>query len=164
MPLATTDLLDTYPELDCCTSSFLDLGGHRAFSGPVRTVRCRDDNTALRNLVETPGEGGVIVVDALGTTSVALIGDRLARRAADNGWVGLVIDGAVRDRLALAEVPLGIRALAVVPRRSPKHGTSEVDVLASVAGVAVAPGGYLWSDADGIVIASAEAAARILQA
>lgn len=164
MPLPTTDLLDAHPELDCCTANFLDLGGHRAFSGPVRTVRCRDDNSALRTLVDTPGEGGVIVVDALGTMSVALIGDRLARRAADNGWAGLVIDGAVRDRLALAEVSMGIKALGVVPRRSPKHGTSEVDVIASVAGVVVAPGGYLWSDADGIVIASAEAAARILDA
>ncbi len=60
----TADLVDQYgAELRVCDVQFRQFGGRRMFAGPVRTVSCHQDNGLLRDLVQTPGDGGVLVVD-----------------------------------------------------------------------------------------------------
>lgn len=51
----------------------------------------------------------------------AVLGGRLAGLAAQNGWAGIVINGCVRDSAALAQLPVGIKALAPCPLRSSKR-------------------------------------------
>ena len=150
--ISTADLLDENPELECMTDHFYQYGGLEAFAGEVRTVVCPDDNVLLRQLVEEPGHGGVIVVDACGTLGHAAIGSRLAEIAMRNGWNGLVVNGAVRDVAALRRIKLGIKALGSNPRRNPKRGGGALDVPVAVGGVVVSPGDFLWSDADGVVL------------
>lgn len=151
---STCDILDANPQLACLQAGYISYGGMKSFAGPVRTVRCREDNSRLRQVVGTPGEGAVLVVDGAGSLEVALVGDRLARTAADSGWVGMIIEGAVRDSTALARIKLGIKALGVIPRRSHKSGSSEIDVAVSVGGLVIGPGDFVWSDPDGVVVRS----------
>ena len=111
---ATADLVDQYgAELRVCDVQFRQFGGQRVFTGPVRTVSCHEDNGLLRDLVRTPGVGCVLVVDGGGSLHAALVGDVLAGAAAEHGWAGLVIHGAVRDSAALAGLGLGIKALEI---------------------------------------------------
>lgn len=153
MPISTSDLLDARGhELDSCEIQFRQFGGRRAFSGRVRTVRCREDNVLLRNLLASPGDGQVLVVDGAGSLVTALLGDNVARDGATNGWQGLVIFGCVRDAVDLAGIDLGIKALGTQPRRSGKTGAGEVDVPVSFGGATFTPGAELWSDDDGIVV------------
>lgn len=42
-----------------------DFGVPRAFSGPVATLRCLEDNSRVREAVNSPGLGRVLVVDGL---------------------------------------------------------------------------------------------------
>lgn len=131
---------------------FRDFGGHVAFAGPVATVRVRDDNLLVRQTLETPGLGRVLVVDNGGSRRCALLGDNLAALAIDHGWAGVIIFGCVRDAAALANLPLGVKALATNPRRSDKAGAGDVGVPVTIAGIAITPGALLTADADGVVV------------
>jgi regulator of ribonuclease activity A len=63
-----------------------------------------------------------------------------------------VLHGAVRDVVALAALPIGIKAIGSNPRKSGKTGSGEVDVAVNFGGVSFAPGDLLFSDEDGIVV------------
>lgn len=152
-PVPTADLVDQFgPELRVCETQFRQFGACRAFTGPVRTVSCREDNGLLRELVQTPGEGSVLVVDGAGSLRAALVGDMLAGAALENGWAGLVLHGAVRDSVALCGLNLGIKALGTNPRPSGKNGAGAVDVPVTFGGITFNPGDILHADDDGVVL------------
>ncbi|OQO94801.1 S-adenosylmethionine--2-demethylmenaquinone methyltransferase [Saccharomonospora piscinae] len=152
-PRPTADLVDTYGErLRVCDTQFRQFGGHRTFTGHVRTVTCHEDNGLVRSVLRTPGEGAVLVVDGGGSVHTALTGDLIAASAVENGWAGLVLHGAVRDSAALAELPLGIKALGTNPRKSAKAGHGAVDVPIGFGGVTFLPGDRLYADDDGVVL------------
>lgn len=127
-------------------------GGRAAFAGPVRTVKCFEDNTSVKALLEGPGNGQVLVVDGGASLRRALVGGNIAAAAARNGWAGVVVDGCVRDVAELAEADVGIRALALMPLPTDRKQAGQVDVPVLVQGVPVRPGDWLVADADGIVI------------
>ena len=149
----TADLADKYgAELRVCDVQFRQFGGPRMFAGPVRTVSCQEDNALLRDLVQTPGAGRVLVVDGGGSLHSALVGDLIAGSAQRSGWVGLVVHGAVRDSAALAGIDLGIKALGTNPRKSGKTGAGAIDVPVTFGGITFQPGDVLHADDDGIVL------------
>jgi regulator of ribonuclease activity A len=151
--IATADLYDERgDELDSVAVQFHDLGGRVAFDGPIRTVRCHRDNALVKAVLATPGDGAVLVIDGGGSLESALVGDLIAASAVDNGWAGLIVFGAVRDRATLAALPIGIKALGSNPRKSAKDGIGEVDEPVTIAGVVFATGKHVWADADGILV------------
>jgi regulator of ribonuclease activity A len=123
----------------------------RTFSGPVATVRCPEDNVLLRARVSEPGDGRVLVVDGGGSFRCALLGDNIAGLAVASGWAGIVVYGCVRDVAALAELPIGIKALGTNPRPSAKNGAGEVDVPVTFGGAEFTPGAILHADDDGVI-------------
>jgi len=80
------------------------------------------------------------------------MGDMIAESAVANGWAGVIINGAVRDREALARLPLGIKALGSNPKKSAKTGVGEVDVQLVIDRVRIQPGVMIYSDPDGILV------------
>ncbi|EFL38430.1 ribonuclease E activity regulator RraA [Streptomyces griseoflavus] len=152
-PVPTADLVDRYgTELRVCDLQFRQFGGHRGFAGPIRTVSCHEDNGLLRDLLRTPGDGAVLVVDGGGSLRTALVGDLIAGAAQDNGWAGLVLHGAVRDSAALAGLRLGVKALGTIPRKSAKEAAGAVGVPVTFGGVTFRPGDILHADDDGIAL------------
>lgn len=131
---------------------FQSYGAREAFSGPVATVKCFEDNSAVKAAVETPGQGRVLVVDGGGSVRRALVGGNVAATAARNGWVGIVVFGAVRDVAELRETPMGIRALALIPLPTEKRGEGQSEVAVLISGIWVRPGDWLYADADGMVV------------
>ncbi|MFV2174643.1 ribonuclease E activity regulator RraA [Actinomadura sp. LOL_016] len=154
MEFATADLIDDFgDELRSCETQFRQYGGRARFAGPVSTVRCHRDNGLVKRLLNTPGDGRVLVVDGAGSLASALMGDLIAAAAVENGWAGVVINGAVRDVAALRGLDLGAKALGSNPRKSAKDAAGEVDVPVVFGGVEFRPGDWLYSDEDGIVVA-----------
>jgi regulator of ribonuclease activity A len=156
-PVATCDLCDVHKNdssgaFRVLPPVFRDFGGRAAFSGPVTTVKCFEDNTSVKAAVESPGHGRVLVVDGAGSLRRALLGGNLGAAAARNGWAGLVIDGCVRDVAELAACDVGIRALAAMPLPTDRRASGLVDVPVLIQGVWVRPGDRLVADADGIVV------------
>ena len=153
METSTADLYDEHGDtLASVSLQFQDLGGRAAFSGPIRTIRCREDNGLVKSILNSPGNGAVLVVDGGGSLNTALMGDLIAGAAVANGWKGVVINGAVRDRSALAQLPLGVKALGSNPRKSAKESAGEVDVTVEFGGAAFRPGAVLYADDDGILV------------
>ena len=64
---------------------FRDFGGLVSFGGPIETVRVVDDNVLIREALEEPGSGRVLVIDGGGSLACALLGDQLASLALANG-------------------------------------------------------------------------------
>jgi regulator of ribonuclease activity A len=151
---ATADLYDAFEdEVRVAAPIFRDFGGHTAFAGAIATVKVFEDNVLLRRALEAPGLGRVLVVDGGGSLRSALVGDRVAALARDSGWAGLIVWGCIRDSRAIAAIPVGLKALATNPRRSPKHGAGQVDIPVSFAGVTFHPGEFVYADEDGLLVA-----------
>ncbi|MCY1157377.1 MAG: rraA [Citricoccus sp.] len=151
----TCDLFDADETLQSCSLQFLDLGGRARFTGPVRTIRCHRDNGLVKQLLNSPGDGAVLVVDGAGSLESALMGDLIAGAAVRNGWTGVVVNGAIRDRAVVRTLELGVKALGTNPRKSAKDGVGEVDVTVEFGGVVFTPGARLWADEDGILVTPA---------
>jgi len=148
-PFATADLCDAAGDrCQSCTVQFRQFGGRRAFAGRIRTVRCHADNALVRRTLESAAGGDVFL-------GAALLGDQLAALGLRNGWAGVVIHGAVRDSVALAQLAFGVKALGTNPRRSEKHGLGEAGVPVTFGSVTFAPGAWLYSDDDGILVSAA---------
>lgn len=152
--MPTADLCDDHGDaVRVLADGFASYGGMESFGGPVSTLSVFEDNSLVRDALEEPGDGRVLVVAGGGSDRCALVGGNLGILAADNGWAGIVVDGCVRDAAELREAPVGIRARGTCPRKSVKRGVGDRDVPVTVAGVDLMPGTWLWADPDGIVIA-----------
>jgi regulator of ribonuclease activity A len=157
MTIRTADLIDSHGEsLGSCETQFRSFGGRSSFHGRIRTVRCFRDNALLKTVLAQPGAGLVLVIDGQGCLGSALVGDLIAGMAAENGWAGLVVHGAIRDSVAIAGLDLGVKALGTNPRKSSKTGCGKQDVPVQFGGCDFHPGHWLFADEDGIVV-SAEA-------
>jgi regulator of ribonuclease activity A len=152
-PRPTADLVDEIgPDVRSCDLQLRQFGGRSDFAGPITTVRCFEDNALLKSVLSEPGDGGVLVIDGDGSLHCALVGDLIAGLARDNGWAGLIINGAVRDAATLRTLDIGIKALGTNPRKSTKTGEGVRDVAVEFGGVMFVPGHIAFSDDDGIVV------------
>jgi regulator of ribonuclease activity A len=154
MPFATADLCDEFgAEVRVAEPAFRDFGGVERFAGPIATLRVFEDNALVRQALEMPGGGRVLVVDGGGSLRAALVGGNLAALAHRNGWSGVVVNGCIRDVAEIASTPVGVKALHAVPRKSARNGAGERGIPVAFAGVTFAPGAWLYADRDGIVVA-----------
>ena len=69
-------------------------------------------------MLSEPGNGGVLVIDGGGSLHCALVGDIIAGLGVDNGWAGLIVNGAVRDSAMLRGLDIGVKALGTNPRKT----------------------------------------------
>jgi regulator of ribonuclease activity A len=159
MDFATTDLCDAHSYmLDDGTLAVLPpifhtFGQRVKFSGPAVTLQVFEDNALVRATLEGPGQGRVLVVDGGGSMRCALVGGQLAKLAQDNAWNGVVVYGCVRDSDEINSFEIGVRALAIHPRRSARLGAGERDGRVTIGEVPVSPGDWIYADADGILVA-----------
>ena len=131
---------------------FKNYGGQPKFCGPVVTVKCFEDNTLVKQAVDLPGNGCVLVVDGGASMRHALLGGNLGSAAASNGWAGVVIDGCVRDVVELSACRVGIRALGAMPLPTQKRGEGQTGIAVCIQGHWIEPGDWLYADEDGIVV------------
>lgn len=154
MTFTTADLCDAFgPVVRVAAPIFQDYGGLVRFAGPIETVQVSEDNGLVAQVLETAGQGRVLVVDGGGSPRCALVGGRLAALAHTNGWAGLVINGCVRDLAEIREIPVGVRAINSSPRRGGKTGSGQRGGTVTFAGVTFSPGHFLYADEDGVVLA-----------
>merc|ERR1712000_297772 len=117
----TPDLCDEYPDLvQVVEPMFTNYGGIESFGGEIVTVKCYEDNSKVKELVEQDGKGKVMVIDGGASMRKALMGDMIAEKAAKHGWEGAIIYGCIRDVDAIMETDLGVQALATVPLKTDK--------------------------------------------
>lgn len=156
--LPTTDLCDANEDriadgrLVVLAPGWLHFGRRVAFAGPVTTLRVFEDNSLVAEAVRTEGDGRVLVIDGGGSLRCALVGGNLAKAAAENGWQGIVVNGAVRDADELDALDIGVRAMGLHPVRSIKRGQGEREVAIALSGALVRPGDWVYADRDGMLV------------
>lgn len=154
MSFATADLVDEFGDgVRSCATQLRQYGARTRFAGEIVTIECCRDNALIKERLATDGHGKVLVVDGEACLDTALMGDMIAASAVANGWSGVIINGAVRDTVALAGLDLGVKALGSNPRKSGKTGSGKEQIELAFGGVNFVPGQYLWSDEDGILVA-----------
>lgn len=69
------------------------------------------------------------MIDGGGSLRCGLLGGNLGAAAVKDGWASVLIDGCMLD---VAELEIGIRALAAISMPPDKHGTGERDVAVQI--------------------------------
>ena len=153
MKFSTADLWDDHAQdLNCLTSIFQYYGKKTCFTGQVVTLKLHEDNSLVREVLGEPGKGKVLVVDGGGSLRCALVGDRLAQKAIDNDWEGIIVYGCIRDSAIINQMDIGIKAINTCPAKSIKRGVGLRNETLHFAGVMISPEHYIYADQDGILI------------
>lgn len=130
--------------------------------GTAVTVRVRaGDNLLIHKALDMLRPGDVLVVDGEGDVSRALMGEIMMTSAIQQGAVGFVIDGAVRDVAAFEEHQFPCWARAVNLRGPYKEGPGTINLPVAVGGMLVQPGDIIVGDADGVVAVAPSDVPRI---
>lgn len=144
-------------------SGLMPMWSGARLAGPALTVWTRPgDNLYIHQALDIAQPGDIIVVNGHGDVSRALIGDLIGIRAKSLGVGGFVIDGAIRDAEAMAELELPVFARAVTPAGPYKHGPGRLQQPVAIAGVVVLPGDIVVADADGVVVVQRHEAENVL--
>lgn len=149
-------LTDPSMELRILPPAYRPFGGRSWYFGEVVTVTAPspDGALSLAPMLSQPGHNRVLLVDAHGHPTQAVLGDRMAAMAVQNGWSGIVLHGFVRDTRILARMPLGVHALGAVPTRAVSMPPAAASEHVTLHGHTVTAGEWLYADEDGIIVMS----------
>lgn len=155
MEFSTADLCDAHEvNVHVAAPIFRSYGGKSAFHGRIATLKLFEDNGLVRQILDTPGAGRVLVIDGGGSLRCALLGDQLAALAVKNGWAGIVIWGCIRDSVAIGAMNLGVLALATHPKKTVKKNLGDAALTVNFAGIDFNPGEWLYADPDGLIVSA----------
>ncbi len=138
--------------------------GHKTMAGTAVTVKTRGgDNFTMMRAFEFCRPGDVLVIDAGGDVTNAVIGGILSFYAATIGTVGVVLDGAIRDVAEIRERDFPVYARGVNHRGPYKDGPGEINVPVSVGGMVVNPGDIVVGDQDGLMAFARDEAELLIE-
>ncbi|GAX89825.1 RraA family protein [Effusibacillus lacus] len=155
----TPHLSDNMNRLNAVDARIRPIHASGKLVGSAFTVKTRPgDNLMIHKAIDMAGPGDVIVVDAGGDLTNAIIGEIMVRLAKKNGVEGFVIDGAVRDYEAIRELNYPVYAKGIIHRGPYKDGPGEINVPIQIGGAVVNPGDIVVGDLDGVVVVPFEQA------
>jgi len=140
---------------------------HRAgrMGGPALTVKTRPgDNLMIHKALELAEPGDIIVVDAGGDLTNALIGELMMTYAMTRGVGGFVMNGAIRDVDTIGSGTFPVYAAGVTHRGPYKDGPGEINVPIAIDGMVIQPGDLILGDADGFLCVPMDDAEAVLAA
>ena len=139
---------------------------HRAggtMAGTAVTVRTRGgDNLTMLRAYEYCRPGDVMVIDAGGDITNAVLGGILSYYGATIGLSGMVVDGAIRDVAEIRERSFPLYARGISHRGPYKDGPGEINVPVSIGGMVVNPGDIIVGDQDGLLAFDPSEAAELI--
>lgn len=144
----------------------------KRMAGPAYTMRYlpgREDlmpeqwldhpKNLMRVSVEAMPAGVIVVMDSSNNPDVGMLGGNLLARMISRGVSGVVVDGGMRDRDEIREMPIPVYSRAVVvPASFPALMLTAVQQPLSCGGVSVFPDDIVVGDGDGVVVVPAHLA------
>jgi 4-hydroxy-4-methyl-2-oxoglutarate aldolase len=132
-------------------------------AGTAFTVEVRPgDNLMIHAAMSLARPGDVLVIDGKGDQTAALMGTIMITACQKLGIAGVVIDGAVRDSLEIAEMGFPVFSVGTNPNGPTKLVPGRIGHPVTVGGVTVCPGDFVLGDADGVVVIEREKIASLL--
>lgn len=134
-------------------------------AGPALTVRSRPgDNLMVHKALDMAEPGDVIVIDAGGDMTNAIIGEIMVAIAQKKKLAGFVINGAIRDADSIRETGMAVFAAGVTHRGPYKDGPGEINVPVAIDGMVIHPGDLIIGDGDGVLCVPIDEAEAVLAA
>ena len=153
MEYDTSELCDLFADsVDVVDPIFASFGGRYSFGGEITTIKCFEDRGLIDRVLAQPGAGKVLLIDGGGSSRRALFDASSAQVAIDNDWEGVVIYGSVREVDSLAELDIGVLAVAAIPVNAECESIGEVDVPVNFGGVTFLPEDHLYADSTGVIL------------
>lgn len=151
--LPVANVSDAMSRMEAAGSRLRPLHSSGILAGPVITVKARPgDNLMLHKALDIAVAGDVVVVDAGGDLTNALIGELMIAHAQSRGLAGIVINGAVRDLAAIRAGSFPVFAAGVTHRGPYKDGPGEVNIPIAIEGMVIEPGDLILGDDDGLIV------------
>ena len=149
--IATANISDCMQRLSAGGARLRPMGRSRALCGPVLAVRTAPgDNLMVHKAIAIARAGEVIVVDAGGELTNAIVGERMVAYAHERGVAGMVINGAVRDVESLLSHPMPVFAAGVTHRGPYHRGPGEINFPIALDGMVIESGDVIVGDSDGL--------------
>ena len=121
--------------------------------GPAFTVEVRPgDNLMIHAAIALAKPGDILVVDGKGDLTAALMGTLMMSACKKLGLGGVVVDGAIRDRIELLELGFPVFAAGFNPAGPTKFVPGRINHPISAGGAMINPGDLIAGDADGVVV------------
>ncbi|HVW00302.1 MAG TPA: hypothetical protein VHB77_08180 [Planctomycetaceae bacterium] len=161
----TPDISDLLNRLYAVDSSIRCLtGAQHRLCGRVCTVRVfPGDNLMVHKSLDIAQPGDIVVVDARGSNSNAVLGDLICTKARHRGIQGFVVDGLIRDLPGIMALDLPVFARGTTAVGPLHRGPGEINYPICCGGVVVNSGDVLVADAAGIVVIPQDIAHELLQ-
>lgn len=135
----------------------------RSMAGTALTVRTRaGDNLAVHQALELARPGDVLVIDAQGEVTNAILGELMTYYAASRGVAGIVVDGSIRDRDDISVGPIPVFSRGVSHMGPYKSGPGAIHGGVTIGGSVVHDGDLVVGDGDGVVFVSADRIETVL--
>lgn len=152
MPVANID--DNMGRIAAVDTAIEPIGYKGQLLGTAFTVRVpQGDNLMFHAAMDLAKPGDVIVIDAGGFTDRAIFGELMSTYCRSRGIVGIVCDGAIRDRNGIAAMEnFHVYARSAIPNGPYKNGPGEINVPVVIGGKLVRPGDIIVGDDDGVII------------
>jgi len=161
--LETSHLADADKTLRVMDAGLRPLAPGLRMTGRAFTLVCREDFLTVLAALAAAAPGDVLVIDTRGSRR-AVLGELFSLEARRRGLAGIVVDGPVRDTVTLRGLDLPVYARSATPLAGTTRELQPLQVPVQCGGVTVNPGDLIHGDDDGIVVVSAEEAARVLPA
>lgn len=139
------------------SSTIQSIGGgrdiHCVAAGPALTADCGAADVLATFAALKFIKGGEILVSAFAAhTGCAAAGDRLIGMMKNNGAVGFVTDGPVRDYQGIVPVGLPVWCSGLTPASPHMSGPGSVGFPIQIGGQEVETGDMIVADQDGVVV------------
>jgi RraA family protein len=150
--LPVANVSDVMARMTAAGANLRPMHGGGALAGPAVTVKTRPgDNLMIHKAIDMAEPGDVIVVDAGGELTQALIGELMLAHATKRGVGGFVINGAVRDAAAIRAQNVPVFAAGITHRGPYKDGPGEINFPIAIAGMVISAGDLILGDDDGVL-------------
>lgn len=160
----TPEVSDILNRLYTMNSEIKNIVNDDVIVGPACTVKVfPGDNLMVHKALDIAKPGDILVVDAGGHKTNAVLGDMIATKAKFRGIAGIVVDGLVRDYKGIIKVGLPVFASGVSPIGPLQRGPGELNYPVSCGGIVVNSGDVIFGDSSGVVVIRKEFAEEILE-
>lgn len=141
------------PNEGCMDVGILPIDPGMSVIGTAMTIETSDgDNYPIHMMAYEENEGYVLVIDGKGFTDRAYFGDMILSAAKEVGYLGVVVDGMVRDRSDCIELGLPVFCRGFIQRGPIKQNPGKINETVSCGGITVSPGDLIVGGADGVTV------------
>lgn len=132
-------------------------------AGPAFTVEVRPgDNLMIHAAIALAQPGDILVIDGKGDQTAALMGTLMLSACKKLQLGGVIVDGAIRDKLELLDLGFPVFSAGFNPAGPTKYVPGRINHPICAGGATVHPGDLIVGDADGVVVIERDKAPAML--